>query len=98
MSPVAGEPPLLRKRAPIESAGAARRPVGLGWAERRRVKVEGVLATTLRRWSGANRWGRRAAEADESTRGSRGSEAYPTRGCGEITRGAGEKLRREKRN
>src|SRR5262245_53681678 len=57
---------------------------------------EGVLARTLRRRSGANRWGRRAAEGDESTRGSRGSEANPTRGCGEITREAGGTLRRIK--
>ena len=91
MSPLKGEPPLLRKGVPIENAGAARRPAGLRWAERSRVKVERERSDrTLRRRSEANRWGRRAAEADESTRGSRGSEADPTGGCGEITRGAGK--------
>lgn len=40
MSPLAGEPPLLRKAFPAEAAGAARRPAGSGWAERNRVKVE----------------------------------------------------------
>lgn len=40
MSPLAGEPPLLRKEIRIEDAGAARRPAAVGWAEQNRVKVE----------------------------------------------------------
>src|SRR5947209_2594670 len=58
-----------RVRRSCPEAGGA----GVGGAEPGQ-GGEGVLARTLRRFGGAKRWGRRAAQADESTRGSRGAK------------------------
>jgi hypothetical protein len=70
MSPLAGEPPLLRKEIRFEAAGGGRRPVGFGWAEPGRVKVERERSDrTLTRSGGANRRGRGPQEAAESTSG-----------------------------
>ena len=41
MSPLAGEPPLLRKAVRAKSDGAAWRPVAVGRAEQNRVKAGG---------------------------------------------------------
>lgn len=85
MSPLVGEPPLLRERAPLSRAdGGGRRQVVVGRAERRRVKVERERSErTLRRRGGANRRGRRQPEAARvHSRGGPGADADGPWGCG----------------
>ena len=81
-----GEPPLLPEKMPFtaeggpEAAAGARKPVAVGWAKQNRVKVEGVLATTLRRFCGANRWGWRAQAAAGVHQGELGERSEPNAG------------------
>ena len=71
------------KRNEAEAAVGDRKPVAVGWAEQSRVKVERERSErTLRRFCGANRWGRREVEAGRDRQGEPGERSEPGAGLG----------------
>ena len=92
MSPLAGEPPLLRKEIRFEAPEPSGGRLGLGWAALGRVKVERERSDrTLTRAGAAKRWSRRAAEADESASGEAGQRSGAAEGRRGKTPRSGEK-------
>ncbi len=91
MSPNGANRSSARNESSPRTAGADRRPVGLGWAERRPVQVEKERSDwTLTGLRGANRRGRRAVEAGRVKQWAR---REPGGGGVEFPRGAGKTRR-----
>jgi len=73
--------PPYGKHSKPRTAGAERRPVVAGWAEKDWVKVEREHSDrTLRQYCGANRRGRRAAETVRVHSGELGERSEPSAG------------------